>query len=105
VRRPAGSLVTACLNASRASLSWGMQLGGLAVLSLAAGWGCCCAFSVAMNKKQQSNDTSMAARRCMVATIDNTRREWQDISVLEPECYYYSRWMQRILQMGQLTVD
>jgi len=82
-----------------------MQLGGLAVLSLAAGWGCCCAFSVAMNKKQQSNDTSMAARRCMVATIDNTRREWQDISVLEPGCYYYSRWMQRILQMGQLTVD
>ena len=94
------------MNASRASLSWGMQLGGLAVLSLAAGWGCCCAFSVAMNKKQQSNDTSMAARRCMVATIDNTVAMLEENgTVLEPECCYYSRWMQRILQMGQFTVD
>ena len=79
------------MNASRASLSWGMQLGGLAVLSLAAGWGCCCAFSVAMNKKQQSNDTSMAARRCMVATIDNT------VAMLEENGRIYQFWSPSVI--------
>jgi len=91
VRRPAGSLVTACLNASRASLSWGVQLGGLAVLSLAAGWGCCCAFSVAMNKKQQSNDTSLAARQCMVATIDN------NVAMLEENGRIYQFWSPSVI--------
>ena len=76
LRRPAGSQVTPCLNASRASLSCGMEL-GLFLLPLAAGWGCCCACVVSREQE--------AAERWIIMSLCSASCEW----------FYWKPWYGR----------